>query len=274
MILFDSHCHPQFSEYDNDRDEMLGRAFDNGVFMIAVGSSPEASLDALALAKKYSKKIWATVGIHPSEETGRKIDDKRLSELAELPEVVAIGECGLDYYHLPSDSVRSSAIKTLQRKNFIAHIGIAKTVSKPLILHCRNAPPAESLQTRHAAGQAYADMLNTLKEHAKGLSGVIHFFGGTAEEALEFLNLGFFVSFAGPITFTDEYRDVVTAIPLERILAETDAPYAAPVPYRGKRNEPSHVAFVIEKIAEIKRETFNAVAKHTAENTKRLFGIS
>lgn len=266
-MMFDSHCHPQFPEYDSDREAVIQRALDEGVLMIAVGTSLETSRTAIELARKYPGKIWATAGIHPTEQ---EVPGDELRRLAELPEVVAIGECGLDYHHLPDDPEEAEAAKTRQRENFIAQIELARSVAKPLVVHSRKAPK-NSL--RDSTGHAYTDILSILKEYARGLSGVVHFFQGTAQEAREFLDLGFFISFAGPITFADEYRGVVAAIPLNRILAETDAPYAAPLPHRGKRNEPIHVKFVIEKIAEIKEKPLEEIAAQTTKNAKALFCI-
>jgi hydrolase, TatD family len=235
---------------------MITRALDEGVCMIAVGTSVETSRAGVELARKYPGKIWATVGIHPTETDIHNIEKLRL--LAQLPEVVAIGECGLDYYHLPNDGAEARSAKMTQCERFIAHIELAKAIGKPLVVHCR---------------KAYTDMAPLLKTHAAGLGGVIHFFQGTTDEAREFLDIGFYISFAGPITFAEEYRGVVAGVPLHRILAETDAPYAAPNPYRGKRNEPLYVKFVIEKIAEIKERPLDEVAEAISINVKTLFRI-
>lgn len=252
--IFDSHCHPQFPEYADDREEMIQRAIDEGVFMIAVGTSVGLSKAAIELADKYPKQIWAAVGIHPTE-TGGKMEELR--DLTTLPEVVAIGETGLDYHYL-KPGMNIGEIKNAQRRSFLEHIELAKAVKKPLIIHGRDA---------------YDDILTILKKET-GIGAVMHFFQGTAEEARKFLELGCYVSFAGPITFAEEYRQVVDCVPLDRILAETDAPYASPLPHRGKRNEPAYVKFVVQKIAEIKGITFEEASDAVSRNAQTLFRIN
>ncbi|MBI1975310.1 MAG: TatD family hydrolase [Parcubacteria group bacterium] len=259
---FDSHCHPHFAAYDEDREEVMRRAFDEGIFMIAVGTSYETSKDAVELAKKYYGKIWATVGVHPADiqlSAGEnRLSVEKLAELAKLPEVVAIGESGLDYHYLKQED-DVEAVKSTQRASFLEHVRLAKEVNKPLVVHARDA---------------YTDILPLLKSEGAGLRGVMHFFQGSPEEAKWFLDLGYYISFAGPITFAREYEEVVRYVPLDRILAETDAPYASPMPYRGKRNEPAYVKFVVQKIAEIKGLTFEGVAETTTQNVKTLFRIN
>ena len=178
---------------------------------------------------------------------------------AENENVVAIGECGLDYY-------RNFENKSLQKEIFIKQIELAKELDKPLIIHARAG----------SGYDAYIDVLEMIKSgglNIKNGNGVAHFFSGSKEIAEKFLDLGFYISFAGPITFAEEYRDAVEYVPLDKILVETDAPFAAPVPFRGKRNEPSFVEFTARKIAQWKNLDFDKAASQTHNNAKSLFGI-
>ena len=168
---------------------------------------------------------------------------------------MAIGECGLDYYRLTNDT------KEAQERTFLQQIELADEVKKPLMIHCRNA---------------FADLTRVLQATSHKLQanpGVIHFFSGTKDDAKELLGLGFSFSFGGVITFAREYDEVVRYIPLERMVLETDAPYVAPVPHRGKRNEPVYVVEVAKKVAELKGVPFDEVASKTTANARRLFGV-
>ena len=187
---------------------------------------------------------------------GEEFDYEFYKKLAGHPKAVAIGECGLDYYRLTSDT------KEAQEKAFLQHIELAEEVKKPLMIHCRNA---------------FADLIRILKTQSRKLKadypGVIHFFSGTTDDAKELLSLGFLFSFGGVITFTRDYDEVVRFIPLERIVLETDAPYVAPLPYRGKRNEPAYVIEVAKKIAELKDLSFEEITGETTKNARNIFGI-
>lgn len=272
-MLFDSHCHPQFAAYDNDREEVIRRALDEGVLIIAVGTSYETSAAGIELAKTYRGKIWATAGIHPHHaaqnphdpmETRREIGAERIDKkwygLAALPEVVAIGECGLDYHYLkpvPGDN-HIAKIQNSQRENFLAHIELAKAVKKPLVIHARDA---------------YRDVLEILCAAQFQHGTIMHFFQGTPTEAQQFLDLGAYISFAGLITFTGQYDETIKSVPLDRILIETDAPYASPASYRGQRNEPRFVRYIAERIAEIKNIDCEEVIQATSRNAKNVFMI-
>jgi TatD DNase family protein len=175
--------------------------------------------------------------------------------MAEDEKVVAIGECGLDYFRLTEET------KALQQKVFKEHIKLASEIGKPLMIHCRNAFPD------------LISILQTTDHKLPAIPGIIHFMTGTKEDARELLALGFSFSFGGVLTFARDYDEVVRSIPLERILLETDAPYVAPAPYRGKRNEPAYVMESAKKIAEIKDVPFEDVARVTTENAVRMFGI-
>jgi TatD DNase family protein len=234
-----------------------------------VGTQFETSAAGVLLAEKFDD-VYATIGLHPIHTSksfhdtkelgpgnkeftsrGETFDISKYKELAQSSKVIAIGECGLDYYRLEENT------KKLQVENFVSQIELANMLHKPLMLHIRNA---------------YNDALEVLRAHAK-VQGDVHFFAGSWEEAKQFLELGFTLSFTGVITFTNDYDEVVKNTPLDMILSETDAPYVAPVPYRGKRNEPVYVVEVVKKIAEIKNLPEEEVSVQTLSNAKKLFGI-
>lgn len=265
-MLFDSHCHPQFLQYDTDREEVIKRTLAAGCGMICVGTDLEMSRKAIGLAEKYDGPpspggfgragIWATVGCHPNESINEfQIVD--YEELAKHPKVVAIGETGLDYYRIKNPELR---IK--QQEVFRQFLELSKKLGKPIIIHCRDA---------------HDDLLTILNSHSLipklSLRGVIHSFTGTAIDATKYLNLGFYIALNGIITFSDAYDEFIKVLPLNRFLIETDAPYLAPEPYRGKRNEPLYVAEVAKKIARLKGISYHEVVSATFENTKKLFKI-
>ncbi|MFZ1019388.1 MAG: TatD family hydrolase [Minisyncoccia bacterium] len=273
----DIHSHINFTAFDADRDEVIRRALDNYTWLINVGTQADTSKKAVELAHKYSEGVYAIVGLHPIH-TGKSFHDKQelgsegqefvsrgeifdkniYRKFLQDPKVVGIGECGLDYYHLDTDSIKK------QKEAFIAQIELANEFNKPLMLHIRNA---------------YVDALQLLKKHAK-VKGVVHFFTGTLEEAQGFLDFGFMISFAGAITFPPKKDgtgihsiEVIKNIPLNMILTDTDSPYVAPVPYRGQRNESVYVKEIVKKIAEIKNLSEAEVAQAIVANAKRLFTI-
>ena len=293
-MLFDSHCHLHFSQFDKDREEIIKKLRDFNIKVINVGTDLRESEKAVELSKKYPDLIWASIGLHPNDNLEENFSAKggpasgwdydKYRELANLPNVVAIGECGLDYAFFDRErseriQKRASAeasgegglsqeqIKEKQKEIFIKQIELAKELNKPIILHCR---PSAGRQN------AYEDALDIIVTCHMSLvagNGVAHFFAGSKEMAKKFLDLGFYISFAGPITFAPEYKEIVEFVPIDRILIETDAPFVAPTPHRGKRNEPSHVEFVARKIAEIKGLEFEEVARQTTENAKKLFNL-
>lgn len=266
--LFDSHAHPQFAAYDQDRGEMLARCRAQGIGVIAVGTDAETSQAAVELAREYDF-LWATVGFHPGHATAHGFDDPqegtraatrapfdnaRFENLAKKPRVVAIGEAGLDYFRLKDESE-----KKIQRDIFEAQHELSKKVQKPFIIHCR---PSQGTM------DAYEDLLAEV-DFPHG--AVAHFFVGDSGIAKRFLDKNCYIAFSGVITFAREYEEVVRYVPLDRLLIETDAPYAAPAPYRGKRNEPSYVIEVAKKIAELKGVSLDGVLTATRENTKQFF---
>jgi TatD DNase family protein len=276
----DIHAHVNFKAFDQDRDAVIKRALDNDTWVINVGTQVDTSRSAIELAHKYPEGVYAVIGLHPihtgasyhdKEELGpafakasdgqgkkegffsrgEKFNKDTYRELLKDKKVVALGECGLDYYRLDKESIEK------QKKAFIEQIELANEAGKPLMLHIR---------------EAYADALELLKKYAK-VKGVVHFFAGNQEEAKGFLDLGFMLSFTGVLTFTHNYDEVVKSTPLDMILADTDCPYVAPVPYRGKRNEPAYVKEIVKKIAEIKNLPEVEVAEAVVANARRIFRI-
>ncbi len=283
MPFFDIHTHVQFSGYDADRDAVIQRALDAGVRkMIVVGTQKDTSRAAVALAEKYPEKVHAAVGLHPvhtsrsfhdvqelggaaNDEGGEVFDADYYRALALNAPTVAIGECGLDYFRFNDDEPRAVQI-VRQKSAFLAQIELSKEVKKPLMIHCRDA---------------FGDFIEFVRPHAHDLApGIVHFFTGTPDDARALLDLGFSFTFGGAITFPPrkgksqgDYDEVIAAIPLDRILSETDAPYVAPLPYRGKRNEPAYVVHAVAKLAALKNVSVDEMKMQIAENARRIFGI-
>lgn len=263
MRYFDAHCHVQFDQYAHDADELIVKMGSEGVGGIVVGVDEESSKKALALAEKY-EHLYASVGLHPNHAPDEVFDIGVYRMLAEHPKVVAIGECGLDYFR-PTEV--NDGVKDSQKELFKTHIELAGALDKPLIIHAR---PSRGTQN------AYQDVIALLKEAKEKypkLRGDIHFFVGGVSEAEVFFSLDFTISFTAVITFAREYDAVIRAAPLDRILSETDAPYLAPASRRGERNDPFAVYDVIAKMAEIRGEDTEFFRKAALENAKRLFGI-
>ncbi|MEE8131478.1 MAG: TatD family hydrolase [Candidatus Paceibacterota bacterium] len=264
-MLIDTHCHLDFKDFDEDRDDVIKRAYDAGVQkIINVGCDLERSKSSVALADKYNY-IYASVGLHPQE--ANNTDEKIFSEIEELakhPKTVAIGECGLEYSGPASHNLN----KEKQKEVFLRHLELSQQIQKPVIIHCRSA---------------YEDLIEILKTNSS--CGVVHFFSGKLAQVKQLLDLRFLISFTGVITFSRDYDRVIQSIPLDRILIETDAPFVAPVPYRGTplesprlptgqaRNEPAYVIEIAKKIAEIKNISFEKIAEQTAKNAIKLFSI-
>ncbi len=269
MKFFDAHTHVNFSAYDTDRGDAIQRAKEAGVVMNVVGTQKDTSASAVALAEKHDN-IYATIGLHPIHTSKSYHDEKELGEggkeftsrgeefvaseyeeLGKSKKVIAIGECGLDYFRLEEKT------KEVQKDAFIQQIELANKLGKPLMLHIRNA---------------YDDALEILKAHAK-VKGDTHFFAGDWATAKKFLDFGFTLSFTGVLTFTHDYDEIVKNAPLDMLLSETDAPYVTPVPHRGKRNEPAYVELVVRQISQIRGEDFFRVANQLAENARRVFNL-
>lgn len=275
MKIIDTHSHFNLHQFDNDRDEAILRMEAAGVGTICVGIDEETSKMAVDLATKH-KSMWACVGQHPTEWC-KDFDKNTFLELAKKENVVVIGECGLDYY-------RERELEQIEKQKslFTKQIELAIETNLPLMLHIRPEPKplglASGLITRHSesVGGAYEDALEILESYKDvwpTMRGTAHFFVGTKEIADRFLRLGFHISFSGVITFVREFEDLVAHVPIDRILPETDAPFAVPIPYRGKRNEPAYVTEVVKKIGEIKGLSFGETARQLLENAKELFNI-
>jgi TatD DNase family protein len=276
---FDAHTHAQFAAFRNDYKEVIGRALTAGVGLVNVGTQRDTSLRAIEIAHDFENEpVYAAVGLHPihtsksyydpqelggGEETkdftsrGEDFDYEYYKKLAFDQKVLAIGECGLDYFRLKEESTKEK-----QKEAFIKQIELAHEIKKPLMIHCRSA---------------FSDLLQLIEARSnlldKNNPGIIHFFSGTKDDAQKFLDMGFYFTFGGVLTFTRDYDEVIKIIPLDRILSETDAPYVTPTPYRGKRNEPAYVIEVVKKIAEVKALPLEKVERQILENAKRIFKI-
>ena len=292
--LIDIHAHVNFNAFKEDSDETVLRALDQNVGMILVGSQIDTSERAVEFANKYGEGVWAAVGLHPVHLVEGYWDHKEIDapggevlkgfksrkeefdhdayyKIGMDPKTVAIGECGLDYFRIESND----EIKQLQQEIFRAQVRLARELKKPLIIHCRPSgvvqgerPPDTSLT------DAYDDVLQILKdEKADEIGGDIHFFVGDWIIAQKFLDLGFYLSFTGVITFAHQYDEVIKNIPLDKIMIETDAPYVAPALYRGQRNEPLYVVEVAKRIAELKGISYDEVAEITTKNAIKLFNL-
>lgn len=271
--FFDAHAHAHFPSYGDESHEVVERALAAGVEMILVGTEYGTSASGIALAEKFKDGVWAAIGLHPTHavqadhvDTGEfgpdaapreaeVFDVARYRELAVHPKVVAIGECGLDFFRRDSASVK------LQEAALLSQLELSREVGKPVTIHCRDAFP---------------ELIELFKSHRELLlpePGTIHFFTGSVAEARELMDLGFSLQFGGVITFAKQYEEVVQYVPLDRIITETDAPYVAPVPYRGRRNEPAYVVEVVRKIADLKGLSGLEVSDQVRKNVKRVFGV-
>lgn len=259
----DAHCHVQFDPYDADRDALLARMKERGVAGVVVGVDLESSKKAVALAEAH-EHLYASVGLHPNYLGAHTFDPDAFRALATHPKVVAIGECGLDFFR-PSD-VTDEVVRK-QQETLAAHTALSSDLHKPLIIHAR---PRKGTQDAY---RALIEQLTDAKRTYPSLRGDIHFFVGGVEEMRALTALGFTVSFTAVITFARDYDAVIREAPLAAILAETDAPYVAPLARRGERNDPLAVEDVVVKIAEIRGEDAEIVRKTLAENAKRLFAI-
>jgi TatD DNase family protein len=254
----DIHSHINFRDYDSDREEVITRLKENNVWTITVGTELKSSIEAIELSRLH-EGLFASIGLHPTDTASEDFDPAQYEKLVVNPKVVAIGECGLDYFRLKGESGDE---KARQKKVFEKQIEFALRYDKPLMIHCRNA---------------YEDVLNILSSYKKSdgpkLRGDVHFFAGNVEIAKRFIELGFALSFTGVLTFTSDYDAVVAYAPLESILSETDAPFVAPVPFRGKRNDPLYVREIVKRIAEIKKLDLETVKKAMILNANRLFNL-
>jgi TatD DNase family protein len=275
MKLFDSHSHVSFKAYKEDADEVIKRSFDHEVVMMTVGTQQDTSKQAIELAEKYETGIWASVGLHPTHAIAHGFNDEQELDFKPRQEIFdpvyyqglvdsskkvkAVGECGLDYYRLPKENAEE--MKKQQYDAFMAQAAFAAQNKLPLIIHCRDA----YIDQRAALDEA-------MQKWGK-LEGVMHCFTGTYEEAKLFLDIGFYISFSGIVTFAKPVQETAKNVPLDRMLIETDAPYLTPPPFRGKRNEPLYVQYIANHLAEIKNVPVEEVAEITYDNASKLFKI-
>lgn len=251
-MFIDSHCHLNFPELAENLGEVLENMRRNGVSdALCVGVSLDRFPEIVAIAERYPH-IYASVGVHPDHELDAEPTQEQLVQLAQHPKVVAIGETGLDYFRLKGDL-------EWQRERFRTHIRAARSCGKPLIIHTR---------------EAAADTLRIMKEEgADRVGGVMHCFTETMEIARTAMELGFYISFSGIVTFKNAValKEVARQLPLERMLIETDSPYLAPTPFRGKLNQPAYVRHVAEEIARLRGVPLEEIGRATTDNFRRLF---
>ena len=252
---FDVHSHLNFPESWTDFDGVIKRLKETETHTITVGTDLESSKKAVALAEKYDE-IYACIGIHPVDDPSQSFEKVEFEKLVQHPKVVAVGECGMDFFHASKeqDYIR-------QEQLFLDQLNFAILHEKPIMIHARNA---------------YEELLETLeplkKIHGDKLKGNVHFFAGSLEVAKRFFDMGVTLSFTGVSTFARDYDEVIKLAPLGRIMSETDSPYVAPVPHRGKRNEPSFVNEVVKKIAELRGEDEEVVRVTLVNNALSMIG--
>jgi len=268
---FDIHSHIGFDDYGGDIKDVIKRMHENGVATITIGTGLESSKEAVRIAEA-NENIWACIGAHPDDNSDEIFDENEYGKLVKSPKVVAIGECGLDYSRISNlESVILEEIKNKQKKEFEKQIDFALKFDKPLMLHIRDA---KKVIGESAYDDAYDILYSKFKISSSTPRGNLHFFTSNIINAKRFIDLGFTVSFPGLITYVRDFDKIIKNIPLDKIHAETDAPYVAPVPHRGERNEPSYVIEMYKKIAEIRGEDFEKVRLQLLENAKTVFSIT
>lgn len=275
MHYFDAHTHLHFAAYDADRDESFAKAREAGVGVNLVGTQLDTSRAAIECAHRYPD-TWATIGLHPTHTAASHPDAQELGTHAETftahgeeydhaaylalgrdEKVVAVGECGLDYFRCDESA------KDAQKAVFLAQIALANELNKPLMLHIRD---------EKGKYDAYRDALELVRAHAR-VSCDVHFFAGDWDTARQWLETGAMLSFTGVVTFADQYHEILRAMPLERMMSETDAPYVAPVPYRGKRNESAYIPEIVRVIAQVREEDEEVVRAQLLANARGFFGL-
>ncbi len=282
--MFDTHAHVNFNAYKDDADEVMARALEKGVVMINVGSQYSTSARAVKMAEKFNS--YAAIGLHPIHlkqkgiclevdknenvefiSRAEEFDYGKYLELGKSSSrIVAIGETGLDFYHIEVGDDREEVIK-LQKSVFTRQIDLANELDLPMIIHCRG--------DKQNVTNAYFQMLEILQKNMPNKRGVMHCYLGGPELVEKFIELGFYIGFNGLITFdkTGLVEQSLEGVPLDRIVSETDCPYLTPVPNRGKRNEPAFVEFVVKKIAEVKNFAFDIAVEKLDKNARKLFQL-
>jgi TatD DNase family protein len=272
--FFDTHAHVQFNAYKDDGHEIITRTLKEGTWMNLIGSQIDTSRRAVKYAEQYDAGVYALVALHPTHLFSHIVDEDEIQfksreevfdydayrALTHSKKVVGIGECGLEYFRLDQYKESVDAIKKKQHDAFDAQIQLALETNLPIAIHCR---------------EAYDEVYEMIKNRP-GLRGLMHCYLGTWEQAKRFLDLGFFISFSGIVTFKNAkaLQEVARQVPLEQMVIETDCPYLTPEPHRGKRNEPLYVEYVARKIAELKGGDVEEIAQKTTKNALKLFGIS
>ncbi len=282
MKWIDTHAHLNLSAFHDDVDAVAARCIAEEVSVINIGTKLSTSMRAVELALRY-EHMYAIVGLHPIQTVPGTHDEDEIGEggqpfvsrgevfdyaafrtLAQSPKVVGIGECGFDYWHCPKETYE------IQETAFLEQIKLANELNLPLMIHTRGPKPGEVGPTGRSV---YTDVYELLKQHAK-VPFNVHFYAGTLEEAKQFFEIGGTISFTGVITFAKAYEDIIKAVPLATIHAETDCPYVAPVPYRGQRCEPWMVKEIYKKIAVIRGEDEEAVREQLIRNTCQLYKLN
>ena len=278
-MLIDTHAHVNFSFFKKDADEVIQRTLNEKTWMINVGAEYKTSKRALALANKYEQGVYAAVGLHPihlfeTRASGENYDFNTRAEvfsydiyekLAKFEKVVAIGEIGLDYYHIETDDI--NLIKETQKKTFYEQLLLARKLDLPAIIHCRQAHD-DMFECLRNFRREYASLIPKNRAWA-----VMHCFSGDENLAWKYFDLGLIVSFTGLITFSAQWDGLIRKVPLEKIMIETDCPFMTPEPHRGKRNEPIFVKYVAQRIAEIKNLSIKKIADITTKNAREFFNI-
>ncbi len=262
LNLIDTHCHPQLGAYNDNREAVIQRSLDQGIGMIIVGTTIADSQAAVLLAERYpDQPVWAAIGVHPTDEMIAGVNPNDLAKLVPNKKVVAIGETGLDYFHV--DDPEEQAV---QADVFELHILMAGEMNVPMIIHCRD------VKDKYLA---YDHILVLLKKH-RVTKFVMHCYSGDWAHAEQFLDLGGYLSFTGILTFpkSDTMQEVAKKTPLDRIMIETDAPFLAPEPYRGKRNEPAYVQYVADKVAAVRNVAVDEIASVTTANAQTFFRLT
>ncbi|MEA3449502.1 MAG: TatD family hydrolase [Patescibacteria group bacterium] len=279
MKLIDTHAHLNFNNFKNDADSVIQRSLAEDTWLINVGVDLKTSRRTLYYANKYERGVYAAVGLHPMHlfSFDAKTDDYDFTtrgeefnydvyeQLAKFPKVVAIGEVGLDYYHM-NIGENKEEIKQKQKETFYQQLLLARKLDKPVIIHCR---------------EAHDDMIALLKEFRKEYKdlipddfwGVMHCFSGDEDLAWQYFNFGLMISFTGIITFSRQWDELIRKLPNDRFMVETDCPFLTPEPFRGQRNEPAYVKYIANRIAEIKHLENDRIAEISTNNAKKLFKL-
>jgi len=262
MRLTDTHCHLDLINFDKDREKVIARAGKAGIEKLLVpGLDISSSRTAIQLAEKYSL-IYASVGVHPN--SGKTWNNSTLTDiktLAQHPKVVAIGEIGLDFY-------RNYTPQNLQKKIFRDQLEFSSEIGKPVIIHCR-----EAFSVILKLLTSWQSQLKEMKKPLANMPGVVHSYSGNISQAKILMDKNYYIGISGPVTYNNAHvlRQVISSVPLDKVLIETDSPFLTPHPYRGKRNEPSFVSYVAERIAEIVRKSPLEIGEITSKNSKKLF---